>query len=66
MWTTKGVVVGSRTGEDGAPISYYMETEDGGTVWRSARFVRARRSYVSNKLKKRVGFLLTGLTRGSK
>ena len=57
-WSLKGVVVGSRICEDGTPTSYYVETEDGETVWRGARFVKARRSYVSNKLRKRVGFLL--------
>ena len=58
-WSLKGIVVGSRISEDGTPSSYYVETEDGGTVWRGARFVKARRSFVSNKLQKRVGFLLT-------
>ena len=68
LWTTKGkgVVVGSRLGEDGTPTSYYVQTEDGGTVWRAARYVRARKSYVSNRIKKRVGFVLTGLREGSK
>ena len=62
-WTMKGVVVGSRRGEDGSPTSYYVETEEGATVWRAARFVKARRSYVSNKMKKTVAFLLTDQSR---
>ena len=64
-WSVKGVVVGARTGEDGTPTSYYVETEDGGTVWRGARYVKARMSYVSNRLKKRVAFMLTGPKRES-
>ena len=55
--------MGSRTGEDRAQTSYYV---DGGTVWRGDRYVRARMSYDSNKLQKRVGFVLTGLRGGSK
>ena len=64
-WSVKGVVVGSRNGEDGAPTSYYVETEDGGTVWRGARYVKARRSYVSNKLRKSVAFMLTGQSKST-
>ena len=64
-WLIKGVVVWSRISGDGTPSSYYVETEDGGTVWRGARFMKARRSYVSNKLQKRVGFLLAGQERQS-
>ena len=60
LWNTKGVVVGSRLGDDGTPTSYFIDTEEEGTLWRAARFVRARKSYLCNVTTKRVGFLLTG------
>ena len=59
LWNTKGVIVGSRVGDDGAPTSYFIETEEEGTLWRAARYVRARKSYLCNRVTKRVGFLLT-------
>jgi hypothetical protein len=59
LWNTKGVVVGSRVGDDGAPTSYFIETEEEGTLWRAAPFVRVRKSYLCNRVTKRVGFLLT-------
>ena len=57
-WSIKGMIVGSHTSKDVSSLSYYIKTEDGNTVWRGARYVRAQPSYISRTRSKRVVFML--------